>query len=355
MVAGTRAMVACAHPLAAMAGVQVLNSGGNAVDAAIAVSAALDVTEPFMSGLGGGGGMLIRPRGGPTHALHYGGTFPLTANVESLKPADIDRGPKACAVPGAPAGWFAALDRFGTRSFGDVVEPAIRYATDGFALTRTGAGFFKMGAGRLSQEGARVLGTTGGAPPVGTLIRQPALANTYDALATHGVEHFYHGDIGRSLTDALSAHGGIMSQEDLERPQVEWAEPSRGTYRGLDLVSTGWPFTSYEILLALHILERADVSSGLDDANTWHWLIEATKLAMADRVAFGGESLHLKDGLLSADYAQSRFDLLSAGSVIEAGSDRFTSNPSATAIAPGSPADFARECTTHFDVIDADG
>ena len=348
-------MVACAHPLAAMAGVDILRAGGNAVDAAVAVSAALDVTEPFMSGLGGGGAMLIRYGAGPARALHYGGYFPAGARLDTLDSASIDRGAKAFAVPGAPAGWFAAHAAYGSLDMSQVMAPAVALAEDGFALTATGAGFFKMAAGRLQSAAREVFMPGGTPPPAGTIIQQSALAKTYQRLGQRGVDDFYTGEIGIALVRAVEAAGGFLNADDLARPQSQWSEPSASNYRGLSVVSTGWPYTSYEILLGLNLLGQADAGSSLDDVNLWHARIEAAKLAMADRVAFGGESEALGPGLLSQAYAKDRAKLIKAKTALLGSGERYARHVTDGAVVPGSPADFMRECTTHFDVVDKDG
>ena len=234
-------------------GHEVLRSGGNAVDAAVAVSAALDVTEPFMSGLGGGGAMLIRPRGGPTHSLHYGGMFPLAATLENLNTAKTDRGPTALTVPGAPAGWSAAWRRFGTQPLGKLLGPAIELAERGFMLTPTGSNLMKMGFGRLVGQGRATFAVSDAAPPPGHVIRQPDLAQTYRTLARDGFEAFYEGSIGAKLVEAIRDAGGLLTPEDLSRPQVSWCEPSACDVGSYYVQSTGWPYTSYETLLALKI------------------------------------------------------------------------------------------------------
>lgn len=352
LVTGTRAMVACGHPLAAEAGISILRAGGNAVDAAVAVSAALGVVEPFMSGFGGGGGMLIQ-RNGDVTALHYGGTFPAKATLDVLTPAAIERGSRAMAVPGNPAGWLCAHERHGRLGLGQVFEPAIALARDGFALTPTGASFFKMAAGRLNDAARAVFCPDGHPALVGQVVRNPALAATMVRIADNGVDEFYRGQTADRLAEDVRAAGGFLSPDDLARPQAEWAAPTTATYRGDTLVSTGWPFTSYEVLAILGLLNDLPLHGGLDSADTWHALIEASKLAVADRVAFGGNSAHL--ALLSPDYLRERGRLIDPRVAALGGGDRYIGSRAPGSVPPGSPADIARECTTHFDVIDADG
>jgi gamma-glutamyltranspeptidase / glutathione hydrolase len=348
-------MVACGHPSAAMAGIQVLGTGGNAVDAAIAVSSALDVAEPFMSGLGGGGAMLIHVPGSPPSALHYGGRFPRAATRASLTAASIDKGARAMAVPGAPAGWFAAHARFGQLPIAEVFAPAIELAESGVALSGFGHGFFKGCAGRLTPGAAEIFLPNGASPGVGGRLRQAQLANTYRTLVRDGVSAFYTGSIGAEIARAIGAAGGFLDEADLAMPQVHWSVPSASTYRGRDVFSTGWPFTSYELLLALNILQALGRPAAIDSVDAWHFRIEAAKLAMIDRVALGGESQHLARGLLAPEYAASRVQLITRDRALNASAERYNATPGRDEIQPGTPADFIRECTTHFDVVDAQG
>ena len=355
VVTGRHGMVACAHPSASLVGVQVLRAGGNAVDAAIAVSAALDVSEPFMSGLGGGGAMLIKPVGERPVSLHYGGRFPRAATLASLDAASIDKGARACAVPGAPAGWFAAHHKYASLPIGDLFAPAIELAEIGACLSGFGHGFFKACAGRLSTDAAQIFLADGHAPNIGVPIPQLQLAQTYRALANDGVESFYEGAIAAEIVRSVAQAGGFLDAQDMRQPQVEWCQPSSSTYRGRTLYSTGWPFTSYEVLLGLNILEAAGPHAAEDSVDAWHYRIEAAKLAMIERVALGGESLALSRGLLSHEFAQDRSKLIKPRKTLNASDERYTRTRSAGVVAPGSPADFMRECTTHFDIVDRDG
>ena len=355
LVTGTRAMVSSAHPQASLAGVQTLASGGNAVDAAIAVSAALDVCEPFMSGLGGGGAMLIHVPGEAPTALHYGGYFPEAASLASLTKESIDVGPKAAVIPGAPAGWLTAHARYGCKPIREVFAPAIARAEHGFALSRVGNGFFKAANGRVRGDAREVFFDGSDAPGIGAIIKQPRLAETYRALADGGIDRFYSGDIGQVLVAAVSAAGGLMTLDDLARPQAYWATPGSSRYRDYTVVSTGAPFTSYEIQFTLNLLQQGDLGQSLEDADLWHARIEAAKLSMAERVARGGDLGDTVTGLLHPDYAEARHTLIRNDATLTATGERYTDQRTGATIVPGSPEDYIRECTTHFDVVDESG
>lgn len=355
-VMGTRGMVASAHPLASLAGLRILMAGGNAIDAAIATAAALNVAEPFMSGLGGGGAMLIHPAGGETVTLLYGGSFPAEAGPDTLDAASIDIGPKASSVPGAPAGWLAALERFGTLDAATVFAPAIDYAEQGVALTVKGSAFYAAGATRLTDAARAIYCPSGSPPGSGAIIRNPQLAETFRTLARDGAESFYTGPIGREIVASLRAAGGLISQADMEQPQIQWIAPSVSDYRGYEIRTTGWPLTSYEIQLTLHILEGFDLAaSGPGSVDTIHAFLETLKLSMTERVHYAGRPTPPPPGLLSKGYADARRALIDPLRATPFGGERFTANLPPGSYTPGDPSAFLREQTTHFDVVDAAG
>ncbi|HET9017251.1 MAG TPA: gamma-glutamyltransferase family protein [Thermomicrobiaceae bacterium] len=353
---GTRGMVATAHPLASLAGLRALMAGGNAVDAAIAASATLNVVEPYMSGLGGGGAMLVHTRSGDTVCLNYGGPVPAAASAGNLDAACVDVGPRAGVVPGIPAGWFAALERFGTMPASDLFAAAIDHAERGVPLTVKNREFFGSGNARVQGAAREVFFSTGATPPAATVVRQPRLAATYRALAEGGPDAFYRGPIGERFVAAVQAAGGLITTEDLAATTVSWSEPSVSHYRGLELRTTSWPLTSYETQLALNILEGFDLASmGHNGAGTIHTMAEAFKLAVADRIAYAGSLEPPPAGLLSAEYAARRRALIDPSAARPVEGDRFSRPRPADAVLPGDPADVTRECTTHLDVADAEG
>ena len=355
-VMGRRGMVASAHPLASLAGLRALMAGGNAIDAAVATSAALNVVEPYMSGLGGGGAMLVHTGSGETVSLNYGGPVPAAARAETLDPASVDVGPKAGVIPGIPAGWFAALGRFGSMPAGDLFAPAIEYAEAGVALTVKNSAFFASGADRVHGDARAIFFPAGSTPSAGTIIRQPRLAATYRALAEGGADAFYRGPVGERFVAAIRAAGGLITAEDLAATTVTWGEPSVSRYRGLELRTTGWPLTSYETQLSLNILEGFDLAAmGHNGAGTIHTMVEAFKLAMADRIEYAGRVEPPPAGLLSREYAAHRRTLIDPGRAQPIEGDRYTRPRPDGAVMPGDPADVTRECTTHLDVVDAQG
>ncbi len=354
-VMGRRGMVASAHPLASLAGIRVLVSGGNAVDAAVATMAALNVVEPYMSGLGGGGTMLLHRASGETVMLDYSGHTPDAVDASKLNAETVDVGPKAIVTPGALAGWLGALERYGSRSPADLFAPAIEYAEQGVALTVKNAMFYGLGSKRLNAPAQATL-LASGPPAAGTIVRQPMLAETYRTLAKSGAEALYHGDIGKRMVAAVQAAGGLMTEQDLANVAVTWREPSISSYRGYELRTTSWPMTSYEMQLSLNLLEGFDLAvSGHNSARTIHTMAEAMKLSIADRIAFAGSPEPPPSGLLSSAYAAQRRGLINPNVARPVEGDRFSRPRPEGSVLPGDPGDFTRECTTHLDVIDADG
>jgi gamma-glutamyltranspeptidase / glutathione hydrolase len=354
-VMGRRGMVASAHPLASLAGLRMLMAGGNAIDAAVATMAALNVVEPYMSGLGGGGVMLLHLGNGETRMLDYSGHAPAAADASLLDEQTVDVGARSLTTPSALAGWMAALERYGTMRPVDVFGPAIEYAEQGVPLTVKNALFFHSADERVHGV-ARDTFFTNGAPAAATICPQPMLAATYRTLAHSGAEAFYHGEIGKRLVAAIQQAGGFLTEQDLANVDVRWADPSVSTYRGYELRTTSWPMTSYEMQLTLNILEGFDLAhSGHNSAESIHTIIEAMKLSIADRLVYAGSATPPPAGLLSAGYAAARRALIDPAQAQPIEGDRFTRPRPDHAVLPGNPGDFTRECTTHLDVIDRDG
>jgi gamma-glutamyltranspeptidase/glutathione hydrolase len=353
---GTRGMVASAHPLASLAGLRLLMDGGNAVDAAFAVSAALNVAEPFMSGLGGFGAMLIREPSGAIHNLDYLGAWPAAMNREQLDRSAVDVGPRATAVPAAARAWLTAHERFGRKSAGTVLTPAIEYAEGGAGLTAFGHELFGVGARRLNEPGAATFLVNSEVPSAGTIIRQPNLAQTFRTLADAGPDIFYRGRIAEQIVEWTQRAGGFLTMEDLANYEPRWVEPVTSTYRGYDLLGAGWPSSTYEIMLTLNILEGFDVAgSGHNTPQAAHRFLEALKLSMIDRIVYNGLAQPPPVGLLSKEYAASRRELIDPEHARPIEGDVYARPRPQSAVEPGNPRVFSRECTTHFDVIDADG
>jgi len=308
---GTRGVVTSAHPLASMAGIQILLAGGNAVDAAVAVGSTLNVVEPFMSSAGGIGLMLIsRARSGERHVLDFIGRAPAAADAAACTDDELAGGPKACATPGNLGGWLAALERFGSMDRARVLRPAIELAENGVPLTFKNVEFFEAGRATLarSPEAQRLYLGNGG-PRAGAVVTYKDLASTFRQVAEGGADVFYRGPIARAIARAVREAGGWLTEADLAGFAPEWREPVAIAYRGWQVLSVPPPFSAFQMLETLNILEGFDLRGfGHNSADYLHLLIEAVKLGSADRLAYAyGGDVPIR-GLLAKKYADAISD-----------------------------------------------
>lgn len=288
-----RAAVASPHYLASGAGLAVLAEGGNALDAAIATNLVLGVVTPYLCGYGGDvfaivwdgalSGYLGSGRSAAAASLgetrdRHGGSMPVF-------------GAETVTVPGAPTGWFDLLERFGTRSFGDLASTALRYARDGFEVTAAGAVAFDES--RLMYRSFPAWRETYGDVGAGTVLRQPALARTIEALADGGPDSYYRGPIADAIVAAVGEDGGVLAGDDLASHAGEWAAPLRHRYRDVEVAELPPPTQGTTALEALGILDGFDDLGALDPVEREHLRIEATKLAMSDRDAWLTDPAHM--------------------------------------------------------------
>ncbi len=356
VVMGTRGVVTSAHPLASMAGVQILLAGGNAVDAAVAVASALNVVEPFMSGAGGIGLMLIS-RGRERHVLDFIGHAPRAADAARCTDDELAGGPKSCATPGNLGGWLAALERFGSMDRARVLRPAIELAEHGVPLTFKNVDFFEAARATLGRSAeAQRLYLGNGGPRAGAVVTYKELAGTLRQVAEGGAEVFYRGPIARAIARAVQEAHGWLDEGDLAAFKPEWREPARIGYRDCDVYSMPPPFSAFQMLETLNILEGFDVRAwGHNSVDYLHHLIEAIKLGSADRLAYAYSPGVPIEGLLSKSYAASqraRIDPTRAG---RSEGERHTRVRLPDEIREGHPAKFQDEHTTHFACADASG
>lgn len=358
VVMGARGMVTSAHPLASLAGLRMLMQGGNAVDAAVATAAALNVCEPYMSGLGGDGYLLLYTAKDRTlRALDYVGRSPHAATLDAFAgPADKERGIKSPLVPGSPGGWLTALETYGTLDRQTVFTPALEYAERGVPITLKNHLFFTEGAGRLNPEARATFLPSGTAPAPGTILKQPHLAATYRALIEGGQEAFYRGPLGERIVRFVQERGGLLTMRDLHDFTPEWQETVGTTYRGYEIRTVRPPCSGFQYLETLNILEGFDLAAaGQNSARTLHLLAEAMKLAVADRIAYAARPDAPLAGLLSKEYAERRRALIDPDRARPSEGERFGEAAVAGAIRAGTPGDYSHECTTHFDVVDSEG
>ena len=274
-VMGKRGMVATAHQLASAAGLEMFWRGGNAVDAAVAVAAALNVVEPFMSGIGGDGMLLLSlGKSQERRVLDFMGKTPYAAKPENCTSSELEKGPKSPLVPGNFAGWWEALRAYGRLQPEVVFAPAIRLAEEGFPLTFRGAAFFAENLARLTPQAAELLCPGGEVPRPGTVLAHKALAQTLRRLAVEGPDPLYKGDVGKRLCAAVQAAGGWLTQEDLAAFRVEWLDPVCSTFRGDEVVSVPPPAAGTQVLETLSILEGFDLKAfGHNSTDALHVII----------------------------------------------------------------------------------
>ncbi|MGW1744348.1 gamma-glutamyltransferase [Streptomyces sp. NPDC002092] len=363
---------------ASAAGIEVLKKGGNAVDAAVATAAALGVTEPYSSGVGGGGYFVYYDAKSRTvHTIDGRETAPLTADsdlfVENGKPlafADAVSSGLSVGTPGTPATWQTALDNWGSRRLGTVLKPAERIARDGFTVDDT---FRSQTASnetrfRYFPDTAKLFLPGGQLPVVGSTFKNPDLARTYEELGRKGIGAVYDGDLGDDIVRTVNhppvdpgsgwnARPGKLSDKDLAAYRAKLQAPTRTSYRGLGVYSIA-PSSSGGTTVgeALNILENTDLSKA-SEVQYLHHYIEASRIAFADRGRWVGdpafEDVPTKE-LLSQKYADSRACLIKDNAVLTSpvapGDPR---HPAACASGgTAAPTTYEGENTTHLTVAD---
>lgn len=288
-VRGTRGGVSSDHPLATQEGLRVLEAGGNAVDAALAMAGVLAVVRPHMNGVGGDAFILYyEASSGRVYALNGSGRAGALATPKFFHDKGLDEIPSTGAlsvsVPGAVAAWADVNARFGSMPFARLLAPAIHYARDGFPVSTRLASDFRQQGGSLNDAG-RALYLPGGAPPpVGSLLKNPALAATLERIARDGKEGFYRGPVAERLAAFLAAEGGYLRGPDFAAHTSTWVEPLRGNYLGHEMLV--FP-PNTQGMAQLQLFEMAKhfplKEMGHNTSRYLHTLIELKKLAFADR------------------------------------------------------------------------
>ena len=316
----THGMVATSQPLAAIAGLRVLMDGGNAVDAAVATAATLNVVEPMSTGVGGDVFALIwRAADKEVIALNGSGRAPMAANIEDLQAKGHRRmpafGPLSISVPGAVHGWEVLLESQGTMALTDVLAPAIDYAEHGFPVSDIIAFQWKQQQDKLAAlpSGQEML-VNGRAPREGDLMRLPTLAQTLRAVAEGGSAAFYTGPIATAMADFVQEQGGWLSEPDLAAHHSDWDEPISADYRGVTCWECPPNGQGIIALEALNIVEGFDVAGmGPQSVDRYHHLIEATRLGFADAFEYLADPRCAEvpaDRWVSKEYARWRRTLI---------------------------------------------
>lgn len=351
-------MVAAAHPLAAEAGVRILKEGGNAIDAAIASAFALNAVEPNASGIGGGGFMVVRfAETGEIIILDYrerapaASTKDMYASEQAKEENWTQVGGMASAVPGTLMGLKTALDEYGTMTLEEVMTPAIEYMENGFEITETFSDMIKDNYDKLADwnDPFAIAYLKDGIPlETGDMLIQRDLANTYREILDKGIEHFYGGELGQKIVDAVQAAGGILTLQDLKDYKLYRHEPVKGSYRGYDIYSMPPPSSGgTHLIQILNIMENFDIAD-MNYLGPTHISVmaEGMKMAFADRAKFMADPIFATDiplkGLTSKEYAKFLAEQIDV------------SNPKLE-IPAGEPGIFEHESTSHLSVIDAEG
>ena len=360
-VLATRGMVSSQEALATRVGVAVLEKGGNAIDAAVAVGFALAVTLPRAGNLGGGGFMMVhRAANRETVAIDYRETAPgaatadmfLDARGEPDKAAST-RGGKAVGVPGTVRGLAEAHRRYGSGklTLADLIAPAEKLAREGIPVESGLADSLPRASGLLGAwpsskkiffEGDHVL-------PRGATLRQTDLADTLKAIAERGPDAFYEGPIAQKIADAVQGAGGLMTVADLAAYRPEIRKPVRGSYRGYEIVSMPPPSSGgVHLIEILNVLEGYDLAKlGAGSAGALHLMAEAMKPAYADRATWLGDPARTRvpvAGLTSKPYAARLREKIDPERARPAGE-----------VKAGDPLPYESDQTTHFSVVDAEG
>ena len=285
----TNGMVATSQPLAAMAGLRILMDGGNAVDAAVATAAVLNVVEPESTGVGGDMFALVwDQKEKSVRALNGSGRAPGAASIDELKSQGHrtmpDSGPYSVAVPGTVHGWETLLNSCGSMPISRILEPAIRYAEEGFPVSEMISFQWKQSAQRLARlpSGQEML-INGAAPNEGELARMPTLATTLRAISEGGSDAFYKGVIAEKTAVFVQEHGGWLAVEDMAEHTSDWDEPISIDYRGVTCWECPPNGQGIAALEALNIAEGFDIKGmGAQSPDAYHHLIESMRLAFAD-------------------------------------------------------------------------
>jgi gamma-glutamyltranspeptidase / glutathione hydrolase len=317
MVISRHGIVAAESPLAAQAGVRILESGGNAVDAAIAANAVMGVVAPMSNGIGGDlFAIVYDAKADKLYGLNASGWAPRKLSIEFLRKQGLkgmpERGVHTITVPGTVAAWQKLAERFGRKKLSEVLAPAIRAAEEGFPVTEMVGALWaaQLDLLRGDEGAAATYLVQDRAPKVGEVFRNPDLAWSLRQIAAHGRDAFYKGEIARKVLEGMKKHGGTMTEEDLADYAIEWVDPISTTYRGwtvYELPPNGQGIAALEML---NILERFPLGEyGPNSVRALHTMIEAKKLAYADLQRYIGDPRFVKvpeAALLSKEHAAER-------------------------------------------------
>lgn len=316
-VIGQEGMVASSHPLAAQIGIDILKKGGNAVDAAIAVNAALGLMEPTGSGIGGDLFAIVWDnKTGKIHGLNSSGTAPMALSLDYFKKKKMKRippyGPLPWTVPGCVAGWFELHKKFGKLPMKTILEPAIKYAENGFPMTELIGHYWKISVNRFKdyKNFQNTYAPNGKCPEKGDIFKNPDLARTYKILAEKGGDAFYKGEIAKAIVKYSKKVGGFFQLKDFSQFKPQWVEPESIDYKGYKVWELPPNGQGIAALQMLNMLKDFDLKAmGHNSAEYLHTLIEMKKIVYEDRAKFYADPRFSKvpyKKLLTDEYAKQR-------------------------------------------------
>ena len=320
-VIATHGMAATSQPLATQVALDILKSGGNAIDAAIAANAMLGLVEPTGNGIGGDLFAIVwDAKTQRLYGLNASGRSPMSLTLDYFKENNLESipayGPLPVSVPGAVDGWFELNKKFGSMEMEKILAPAIAYAREGFPVTELIAYYMDRSAVRLGKyDGFKETYMPGGhTPRKGEIFKNPRLADTLEKIARGGRDEFYKGDIARTIDDFMKSQEGFLSYEDLASHHSEWVEPVSTNYRGYDVWELPPNGQGIAALQMLNVLEAYDIAGmGFGSADYIHTFVEAKKLAFEDRARFYADPDFHKipvTELISKTYADGRRELI---------------------------------------------
>ncbi|HWE49016.1 MAG TPA: gamma-glutamyltransferase [Bryobacteraceae bacterium] len=352
MVVSTSGIVATENVLASQVGARILENGGNAIDAAIAANAMMGLVAPMNDGIGGDLFAIIYEVGtGKLYGLNASGWAPRGLTADYLLAKGLTSMPQSgiqsVTVPGAVDGWDKMRQRFGRKTFAELLAPAIAYSEAGFPVGEVVSGYWRDSEKTLKADGptAQTYLVNGRAPAAGEVFRNHDLAETYRRIAAHGRDEFYLGETAKKILSTSASHGGTMAAGDLAEFQSEWVDPVSTTYRGwkvYELPPNGQGVAALEML---NIMEGFPMAQfGHNSVRALHTMIEAKKIAYADMIRYDADPRFAKipvAGLISKEFAAERAKLIDprkANCNVEAG------------VPPGTD-----HGTTYLSVVDRDG
>ena len=320
-VRGLTGAVSAGHPLAAQTGLRILHEGGNATDAVIAMAGVLAVVRPHMNGVGGDAfGIFYDGETGDISSLNASGRAGSAATPEFFAAADLERmpgrGALSVSVPGAVAGWIDAHERLGSKDFAYLLQPAIEYARGGFPISTLLAKDFEEQGGALNGAGKDLYLPGGSPPPVGSLLKNLALADTLETIANEGKQGYYEGDIAKQLAAFITEQGGLLREQDFTNHTSTWVEPVRREYLGHTFLVMP-PNTQGITQLAFMEMSKSHpvAAMGHNSIEYLHTLIELKKLSFADRDRWVADPAMAEvpvEALLDKGYLSKRASLVDA-------------------------------------------